>query len=303
MKYFIFCVSLFFSASLLSDPTLEANFKPVKLEEFTTLSLKIMPDAGTQLIFPFLLDNPELKPTLKLRLTNANGFEVPHTADDISASLTGQNTITIIGKFNETSPKAIYLGNLFITVGGYNLSIALKTTLNPKEHISNIVFNIDDTERHHLVEQTVKYRTKQLEDDYKRKVANLDNAASDHSLKYIATLALIEPSTTRYKESGTITIDDGRIEAYADKVMTYGEEYSILLFELENLTNKDYDIKGIDIVVDNGDTVISGSYNCNNRLRADTSVKCGYVSSRIFAEAKQITMVIRTNRGQGEFKW
>src|SRR5690606_37676766 len=151
---------------------LTPTFKEVELKEFTSLQLQILPDAGTQLIFPFLLDNPDLLPSLKVQLTNANGFLVPTEQKDIEVLLKGQNTLSIMGKANPEAPGAIYLGNLFISIGGYNLSIGLRTTFDITEHVSNIIFRVDEQAREHMVESAVKRKTKTLDEEYKEKFAN-----------------------------------------------------------------------------------------------------------------------------------
>src|SRR5690606_3901227 len=114
MRRILSAVLLIFTTTATHGVELRPEFRGVDLKENTMLNLEVMPDAGTQLVFPFELDNPDLLPTLKIRLTNPNGFSVPTEPSQVEALLKGQNTITIEGKANPNDPGAVYLGNLFI---------------------------------------------------------------------------------------------------------------------------------------------------------------------------------------------
>ncbi|MCP3671500.1 MAG: hypothetical protein GY814_13935 [Gammaproteobacteria bacterium] len=158
MRNGLLLLMLLLSVHVWASGELKPQFERVELKENTVLQLAILPDAGTQLIFPFELNNPDLVPPLKIRLTNTDGFEVPTAPKDIEIYFQGQNTISILGKpsKDKDAGKQMHRGFLFINVGGYNLSIALHTTYNMKEHVSNIVFDITDAERVHMVEAAIK---------------------------------------------------------------------------------------------------------------------------------------------------
>jgi hypothetical protein len=287
-------------------PNLRTQFKTVELKEFTNMELFILPDAGTQLIFPFKLDNPELEPTLKIQLTNANGFEVPTSAEDLRALVLGQNTISIIGRVNEAAPTAKYLGNLFINIGGYNISIVLKTTFDPNQHVSNITFVQSKEETNHMVENLVKRRTQSLDAEYKRKVESLDSNAKERSLVHIANVVRINPSTTRFKEEGDIFIDKARVSTYIDKLLSYDDKYEVLLFELNNRSDRDIDVSDVDIysLEKNGESKIAGDFSCDKKLVADSKSLCSFVSAKTTMKtADKLKLVLTTNRGSGEMKW
>ena len=94
MKILINAVVAAFIAAISMDShsvSIKPRFVNVDLEEFTTLELKVLPHAGTQLVFPFLLDNPELKPALKMSLSSDNGFDVPTDPEQIESLVYGQN--------------------------------------------------------------------------------------------------------------------------------------------------------------------------------------------------------------------
>jgi len=302
-------VAIIFLVSFNVDaatPKITPDFKSVKLTEFTKLVLGVFPDAGTQLVFPFTLDNPDLSPTLKIKLTNANGFDVPTTNNDLKLMITGQNTLTIIGKVNENAPSAKYIGNLFINIGGYHLSILLKTTHKASEHVSNIVFDIDESERLHMIESTIKKHTKELDIKYQNRLKDLDQMAMDKSLSKLAAFTMMDYKTTNFKEDTTIKIDESNIDIFVDKLQTYENVYDVLFLEIDNNSNKDFKIEGIDISIieDKNKNKLIGSYFCDASLEADTSIKCRFTTTKInMGSARKINISLRTNRGIGEYEW
>lgn len=302
--YVALCALLSFN--LMAAPTLKPTFKKVKLTEFTELQLEILPDAGTQLIFPFVLDNPDLTPELKVRLTNSDGFQVEDEGSEMLELLKGQNTISIIGKFSD-DPGAIHLGNLFITIGGYNLSIALKTTYDTTRHVSNVIFDIDDSTRTHLIDAAIKRRTDELEKVYKERMAALDQQAQADALSHVAIMATAHPDTTNYKEDGDIELDKERVVVYADKLVNYDNKYFVLLFELDNKSRGDITLDAVDLYSlgsDGKDQHIAGSFNCQKRLNADSNSKCSFATqSKEVGSAPKLRLDLKTSRGQGSFVW
>lgn len=304
LKICITTLTVVTSSWVTASPVIEPSFTKVKLKEFTPMQLEVMPDAGTQLIFPFELDNPDLRPALKMRLTNANGFYVPVSDSDIKNLIQGKNTITIIGKTNPQN--ATHLGNLFINIGGYNLSIALRTTYEPDKHKSNIIFEIDDKERTHMVENMVRERTKYYEEQLEKiKDAN-EKSMDDSSLIHLAKIARITPKNKRFKEEGSINIGGNRIVMFADSVLSYGDLYHSFLFEMENKSSKDFLINGIDIVVkkDGGEHALLGSLECDNRLESGQNKECVFTTSKpLIKNNDEMKMIVKTDRGVGEFSW
>lgn len=308
MKIITLCILLTLCQFLHADdlPNLKPQFKTVELKEFTNMELYILPDGGTQLIFPFKLDNPELEPTLKIQLTNANGFEVPTSAEELQTLVLNQNTITIIGRVNEAAPSAKYIGNLFINIGGYNISIVLKTTFDASQHVSNITFTQSKEALTHMVESLVKRRTQSLDAEYKRKLESVDSDAKERSLVHIANVVRIEPSSTRFKEDGDIYIDKARISTYIDRLYSYDDKYEVLLFELKNHSDRDIDLSDVDVysIEKNGESKLSGDFTCDKKLTADTKTLCSFVTpSSTMKNADKLKMVLTTNRGTGELKW
>jgi hypothetical protein len=307
MRIIVIVLSMVCGVCFANDlPNLKPRFHTIELKEFTQFELYILPDAGTQLIFPFRLDNPELNPTLKIQLTNANGFEVPTSNEDLKAQVLGQNTISIIGKVNEEAPTAKYIGNLFINIGGYNISIVLKTTFDSSQHVSNITFVQSKEALDHMVENLVRRRTQSLESEYKSKLDSLETSAKEKSLVHIANIARISPDTQRFKEEGDIYIDKSRIVTYIDKLLSYDNKYQVLLFELHNRSDKDMQLSHVDLfaIEKNGESRIQGDFSCDKKLNSDTKILCQFVTSNESVKsADKLKMILTTSRGTGEMKW
>ena len=287
-------------------PQVTPRFKHVELKEFTSLELNIVPQLGTQLIFPFKLDNPDLDPTLKIELTNGDGFDVPTSEEKIKMLLAGQNTITIIGKYSNQGEQPSYLGTLFISVGGYNLSIALRTTYNVDQLVTNVVFDVSDEKREQMIELAVKRRTEQLEASYKKKEDSLEQQAREDALKHIAIVAQTSPDSTSYKESETVDIGGSRLGLYVDETLSYDDKYLLLKFQVDNRSATDIAVKDIKVYSESGgnESYISGKANCPDRINSNDEAKCIYVStSKLLRTAKKLKLEIFTDKGTGSMTW
>lgn len=295
------------SGHLFASSSLQPRYQEVELQPFTSLELAILPDVGTQLIFPFLLDNPELQPGLKIRLTNSDDFEVPHDAQAIKTLLAGQNTLTIMANADPDHEGAIYRGTLFISLGGYHITMALKTTFDITEHTSNIIFTLTDEDRDYLVEQQAKHQTTLLEQQQHEAKQQMEALATQKSLAYIATMALHKPKKTYYREEQTIDMDGHRVVVYIDRLEDYGGKYAILVFDLENKSAVDFSALSIDVmsINDRTERAVMGAYDCSApTLRADKTLHCGFATTdRTIDKATRLKLIVNTDRGQGSMVW
>lgn len=307
MRILILMLSLLVALPAWATPAINPAYKEVELSEFTSLSLDILPDAGTQLIFPFVLDNPELTPPLKVQLTNSDGFAVPTNPKDMKVQLTGQNTLSIVGvpAVNELNP--VYIGNLFVSVGGYNLTVALRTTYDPSKHVTNIIFKIADNKRDHLIEKAAERKIAILQKNYEEKMKRLDVDAASASLAHVAAVALEEPTTTAFKTEENLDINDKRIIVYIDRLMDYNGKYQILLFDLENHNSSDFSVENLTLstVTDKaGERNITGYFKCDRRLRGDEVNNCSFVTTdRHVLEGDKLKLSVNTDRGTGAVSW
>ena len=134
----------------------------VTLDEQTQFVLKVVPNLGTRLIFPFLLDDAELRPPLNYKLINTANFAVTRSVDNLA----GQNVflITAFGAEGE-------IGKLYMSIAGYNLAINLIVSRKVPDHISDIYLDLSQQERDFLISNRIDNAKKQLQRDYEQRAA------------------------------------------------------------------------------------------------------------------------------------
>lgn len=306
-----FLLTLLLTLPLVCQAGLPTQIKPtykeVDLSEFTSLSLDIMPDAGTQLIFPFTLDSPDLIPPLKYQLTNQDGFYFVKDSKDLQVQVNGQNTLSIIGVPADPDEKPVHIGNLFLSVGGYNLTVSLRTTYDPAKHVTNVVFKIPDDRRNHLIEKAAERKIAQLQKNYDEKMKRLDIEAASSSLAHVAAMALEDPTTTSFKTEQDLDISDKRIIVYIDRILDYNGKYQVLLFDMENHNSSDFAVENLTISTLSdkaGERNISGYFKCDKRLRGDEINKCSFVTTdRKVLDGEKLKLTVGTDRGNGAITW
>lgn len=292
------------AADAYNAPKLTTKFQNVVLKEFTTLTLNVMPHVGTQLIFPFMLDDPLLNPQLKIDLTNRAGFSVPASNKGNESILINQNTITIIGNPTEQAN----LGTLFVNIGGYNMSIALRTVFKSSEISPSVIFDISKDDREHLITHTVDRYKAALKKEHDKAMADVDNRARDMALAYVGEVALAYPKTVKYVWEEKITVDQGRLIFFADKMLHF-ENFSVLSFEVENPNGHDIRIDSIEITgyTDKKDEVgntIRGKALCPEKILRGEVVKCSFTTTAPLAKnANVFSISIATDIGTGIAKW
>ena len=299
-------MAVLFSLVGHSAPTLKPEFKTIELQEFTTMNISVMPDAGTQLIFPFMLDNPDLIPEIKISLTTG-AFSIDALGKQGEKNINGQNTMTITANLCEDcSAEAIFFGNLFITIGGYNLSIALKTETDTRKVVSNYVFKIPNEERTHLIENTIEKYKKKLDEEFSNKLKDIDRLARKKSLVKLATIVLVEPEYTPYNYDADILINGDRWVVGVDEFVSYGNDFHSLTFDINNFSNNDFKVSSYSLSGRFGDLerVVSGDFECSDAVRSDGEYKCAFVTlDGSVINASELTLSISTDRGLGTFKW
>ncbi len=294
-----------FLSGFVNAVEIKPSFENVNLKEFTALSLNVMPDTGTQLIFPFTLDNPELTPNLKIKLSNSDGFWVPTTEAEIS-QLKGQNTLNILGVADTSNPTAKHLGVLNISIGGYNLSIALKTVYDPRKVKTNIVFNIPDDKREHMVEKSVERYTKALDKQYDEKFNNLDALARKNALNYVGDIVLNEPDSNSFKIETESVINNNRLLIFADSIESYNDSFHVFVYEIENYSSVDFKINNFSLLGLNGDleTLFDGKTNCPALIKSGGKYKCTFTTlDKTSINSDEYKIILNTDRGEGVFKW
>lgn len=198
----------------------------VKLKNLTTLTLEFYPGMGTRFTFPFLLDTED--------------DYVPYTNDNTNSTVfvpikrqSGRNFFVITIPPEHVTEKDD-IGNMFITVAGYQISIEMHSTKNRKEHVSDIRFLMGEKAREDLIQHAIEQRTKSLEQAYHDKIAQLEVQTEKRALGKVGMLALYEPDEVKIKEESVLELKNGdEIVLFVNNALIY-PEYTIYSFEIEN---------------------------------------------------------------------
>lgn len=220
MRYFLAIVAIWFCTHAW-DAHAEPRSKAVELHKRTNFSVFVLPDMGVRFTFPFVLDEQDSYVPLTIDITNP-AFE--------SHREKGRNYFVITEK--QGSPNGM-LGNIFMTVAGFEISIELRTTNDLTKHYSDIVFELTPEAREELIQQTIAQRTKALEQEYKKKFEDLDAIAERKAIAHVGRLATTKPAIRGIKEESRLKLPSGdSLILYVDQVVEYSP-YSIYLFDLE----------------------------------------------------------------------
>lgn len=229
LHFYIITFLLFVAAA--GDATATPRVKTVTLTPHTTITAHLVPNLGVRFIFPFILDE-------------ADGF-IPFTSQLTNPSFNykrepGRNSFVIW-----IEPKAgLQSGNLFVTVAGYLISIELKTTHDVSSFYTDINFTLGDSAREEIIQKSIQQRTRALEEEYKKKFADLENEADQKAIAKIGVLAMTSPTRTRIKEQTTVALDNGdKLTLYVNEALSYGQ-YTIFAFELST----DSDTQGVSVL-------------------------------------------------------
>jgi len=199
----------------------EPRAKSVELHKRTTLTVYVVPDLGTRFSFPFILDEQDSYVPFTLNITNpafVNGREKGRNYFVITAPVRSEGSM---------------LGNVFVSVAGYEISVELRTTNDLSKHYSDIVFTLTNEAREELIQQSIAQRTAALEQEYKKKFEELDATAEQKAIARVGRLAIKKPDTKRIKEESRLKLPNGdSIVLYVDQVVNY-DPYSIYLFNVE----------------------------------------------------------------------
>ena len=105
------------------------------------------PTLGTRFSFPFILDEQDAYVPFTLNITNPSF---------VNTREKGRNYFVI------TAParaEGTMLGNVFVSVAGYEISIELRTTNDLSKQYSDIDFNLTNEAREDLIQQSIAQRT------------------------------------------------------------------------------------------------------------------------------------------------
>lgn len=205
----------------INTASADPRSKTIELHKRTTLVAYVVPDLGVRFTFPFILDETDSYVPFTLNGTNP-GF--------INTREKGRNYFVITAP---VKADGTMLGNVFVTVAGYEISIELRTTSDLTRHYSDIVFELTPEAREELIQQSIAQRTKALEQEYKKRFEELDTTAEQKAIALVGRLATKSPEIRSIKEESRLKLPSGdAVVLYVDKVVNY-DPYSIFLFNIE----------------------------------------------------------------------
>ncbi|WP_345855764.1 hypothetical protein [Shewanella algae] len=293
-----------------------ANASPVteswKLGSDTKQVLYVVPDLGTRIIFPFMLTDEALNPRLSVVMTNPAYYTVPDTSKEIDANVL-QNTLTIMvsretilsnidGNGRLVSP---LLGYLYLSVGGLNLTVELRATLNVSQAVANVKVDISNEKREYLIAETVKRKTESLEADYKKRLKSLDIRADEMALSMVGEMAWTEPNLTRVRDDFKLTTDTGhRLEIAIDDFKTY-DTFTTLKLHISNSESKPIHISDVGLYRSAEQRrAIMVYHQCNNKIQKYQEVECVLTTrEKGVASVDNLILRVDTDKGAGEIKW
>jgi hypothetical protein len=221
MRAFMLVLVLLASADAVSAP----RVKSVTLEALTTLVVYIPPSSlGTRFLFPFVLDEQDSYVPFTLQITNT----VFHSKRE-----PGRNSFVVTVPDVPVTDRTQYVGNMFVTVAGYEITVELRTSSELSRHYSDIQFKLGAAERESLIQQGIAQRTLALEADYAKKIDDLEKQIDQKSIARVGVLAQKKPSIKRIKEETKMVLANGdHVTLYVDESQSYGA-YTIFVFQVE----------------------------------------------------------------------
>lgn len=289
----LFALLLFVITNAQADP----RAKTVDLHKRTTLVAYVVPDMGVRFSFPFVLDEQDSYVPFTLNITNP-AF--------VNTREKGRNYFVVTVP---TVASGQMLGNVFVTVAGYEISIELHTTNDLTKHYSDIVFQMTTEAREELIQQSIRSRTAALEQEYKKKFEELDATAEQKAIAHVGRLATKKPDTKSIKEESRLKLPSGdAVVLYVDNVVEY-ESYSIFLFNVSaDSGSKGLTIQDVKLFSVNSDTKevrpIDAFKEVPSRVQPSSDVQGSITAVSSTLNSKDLLRLqVVTDKGIVEAQW
>lgn len=294
---FIALTLLVLSTNTIANP----RHLEVPLKALTTLTLKFYPGMGTRFTFPFLLDKDDDYVPYTNDNTNSAVF-VPIKRQD------GRNFFVITIPPGHVSDKED-VGNMFITVAGYQISIEMHSTKNRNEHITDVQFVMSEKAREDLIQHAIAQRTKALEQSYKDKLDQLEVQTEKRALAKVGMLALYDPDEVKIKEESVLDLKNGdETVLFVDHALVY-PKYTIYSFQIENDSSINHvviqDAKLFAIDGESGQRIPLDTANEIPKRVEPRGTATGVivVDNSILDKEKRLTLEVLTDGGAVQAKW
>lgn len=274
--------------------------KNIVLEPYTKMVVELVPDFGTRFNFPFILDEGDNIIPYSFYSTNPV-FKALHKP--------GHSFFLLeINPPEEGGELPLNLGNIFITAGGYHISMIVKSTTDVRKNVSDYVFSLSERDSEDLIQTSVKKRSAALERSFKEKEAGLEQRANELALKKIAMLSMQEPDNSNIKEDVTLELPQGQeITVYMSDMSTYGKKFHVIHYEVTNDTAEVLRILDVSLfTIDKNDikTKISSVNHIKERIIIDKTEEGWVVSDSILiTEGANLMLAVLTSEGEIDVKW
>ena len=280
--------------------------RPIELREFTTLSVDLVPDLGTRLIFPFILNDDSSILPFDIKVTNESIF---HSIRSVNQS---HNTVLLTVNTDSYLQSVQggardFIGSAFVTAAGYNVTIRLRTTTDKRKHCDDIIFDISDERREYLIDHAVKARLAEYDRQYEDKLSKLDQMADSQSRAELGNLALQRPKKHSIKEDIKSDFErGGTLGIYLREFLEY-DTTNILTFELTNRSANTINVLGVDIFKTKKGEILShfdSASFCERTLHSNTTKECALViDHRDVLSARELTVKVSSDQGEVNFTW
>lgn len=283
-------------ACLAQNAQAAPRVQKVTMHAHTTLTVYLMQNMGSRFLFPFILDEQDAFVPYTSQITNP---QFAYQRDP------GRNSFVVSLPNAGTNP----VGDMFVTVAGYNITIELRTTNDPAKVSSDYEFIMTDEDRENLIQKGIKQRTQALEAEYKKKMADLDKLVDMKAVARVGVLAMSEPTRNNIKEEKKLKLPSGdKLTLYVPGSVSYGgyTTYNFLL-------STDSDMQGARIIdaklfSTNPDTKlerpIDSANELPNKVQPNDEVK-GYltISNNNLNPKEVLRLQVLTDKGAVEVTW
>ena len=294
MKWLVAILAFFYVASV--SAAFAPCFKPVELKANLPLKIRIPPDHGTRLIFPFLLEKDSATIPFSLERTS-DVFK--HTV------VPSGNTIIIKYPPVETNvASAFYSSNYFITVANYNISIVVES--GEKNYCSDIVFTLSKSDQAILLADIIRREKLRLRDEHEERLRKIDAQAEKLAMAKIGMLAMAGGESESIRRFKDLEHDGNKLRFAITKIKSYGPFHSFL-YEVDHLKGtRDFSIHDVQVFgvqSDNTQVALDSANHIVKNVSAGKDAKGVLTTNMPLNEYRYLKAVLLTDHGEVTLKW
>lgn len=281
----------------------------IPLEPHTRLTIDIVPDLGTRLIFPFSLDAGDSAAPFHMESTNR--------AFASSQPEGHRNTLVVMLGSEVLDPAALQAaegqlvspqmyGYLFITVGGYQITVLLRGTFDTRNAVSDVVFTLTGEQKRDWLQQAVASETDALRRQFAEQRRELELQGRQQVLAGIARLISSAPSASGLYEEESFALTSGRLRAEVIERLEWTDT-AAFRFELAYGGREPLAVHRVGLQVRRGERwqeVASGGH-WPAQLTDDQRVPAALLIPQrdLVAGAQGYALVITTDQGEARLEW